>query len=86
MVALAFGDKQVMCLYDHEKRSYIRTYNFDDCLKTDTPKEINEIQSSADYLFTRAVWGPKNETIIISTTNGKVIEYNLSLNMITNEV
>lgn len=86
MVALAYGDKQVMCLYDHDKRSYIRTYNFSDCFASDTPKELCEIQSNADYLFTKAVWGPKNESIIISTTNGRVLCYDLNLNHMINEV
>lgn len=87
MVALNYGDTQVMCLYDNEKRSYIRSYRVEDCLAGNSAKEPQfEIQSSSDYLFTGAVWGPKNESIIISTNSGKVIYYDILSNKIINEV
>jgi translation initiation factor 3 subunit I len=72
MVSLSFGDKMVMCLYEFEKRSYIRIFDMQECFAGNTPKVEYEIQAGQDIVFTKAVWGPKNETIIISTTNGKL--------------
>lgn len=44
LVSLSFGDTQVMCLYDHEKRSYIRVFNVAECLKgSNATKEIFEV-------------------------------------------
>lgn len=86
MVALAYGDKQIMCLFDHNQRSYIRVFTTADCLAGNTPKELCEIQSSADYLFTKAVWGPKNNSIIIACSNGKVLLYDLTHYQFVNEV
>jgi len=34
-VSLAFGDKQMFCLFDNEKRSHIRIYDFNAVLKGD---------------------------------------------------
>jgi hypothetical protein len=40
-------------------------------------KEEHEIAAQADMVFTKAIWGPKNETIIIATNIGKLLTYNL---------
>jgi WD40 repeat protein len=77
MVALNYGDNQVLCLYDYEKRSYIRIYNIEDCLASNTPNHVLEIAATGDNLYTGIVWGAKNESIIISTNNGKLILYDL---------
>jgi translation initiation factor 3 subunit I len=92
-VCFAFGDQKLFCMYDHEKRSYIRIYNFKDlltgvekgvCAGADV-KEIQEIQGSKDYLFTTAVWGPRNKSLIIATNNGRVIYYDLESSQILYE-
>lgn len=36
-VALSYGEKKVMCLYEFEQRSYIRVFNIADCLSGNTP-------------------------------------------------
>jgi len=45
IVALNYGDTEVLCLYDHEKRSYIRSYKVADILSsgTNAPKEQFEV-------------------------------------------
>lgn len=73
-------------MYDHQKHSYIRSYKVADCLSGNAAKEVFEIQSSSDYLFTKAVWGPKNESVIISCSNGKVLSYDILSNKIITEV
>lgn len=65
-----------MCLYE-DKVSYIRIFNVEDCFKSNTPKEVQEIKAPTDVVFTKAVWGPKNETIIIAANNGKLFQYDL---------
>ena len=40
MVALAYGDKMIMVLYEFEKESYIRVFNVEECLSGNTPKEL----------------------------------------------
>lgn len=45
MVSLSFGDNMVMCLYEFEKKSYIRIFNMDDILSGNTPKHEHEIQT-----------------------------------------
>lgn len=39
---------------------------------------IIEIAAPVDVVFTKAVWGPKNETIIVATNIGKLFTYNFS--------
>ena len=75
-VAFAFGDEQFLVLYTHENASYIRVYSVQDCLKSNTPKEIHEIKAPGEFQFTKAVWGPKNESLFVATTNGKLFQYN----------
>ena len=76
-VSLAFGDQILMCLYDNEKRSYIRLYDMPSILKGEEPKMLLQIDASKDYLLTNVVWGPKNETLIVSTNIGKIVVFNL---------
>jgi WD40 repeat protein len=66
-----------MCLYDNEKRSYIRLYDMPSIMKGEEPKMLLQIDASKDYLLTNAVWGPKNETLIVATNIGKILVYNL---------
>lgn len=49
----------------------------EDCLNSDTPKHTHELKAEKDVVYTKAVWGPKNETIIISTQHGKLIKYDI---------
>lgn len=51
-----------------------------------TPKVEHEIQAPDDIVYTMAVWGPKNENIIISTKLGKVLCYDLMSKQVVNEV
>ena len=75
-VALAFGDKQFLCLYQHEKRSHIRIFDLANCLKCaqdeNTPKVLQTISGNKDYEFTSVVWGPLNKTLYVSNDKGKV--------------
>jgi translation initiation factor 3 subunit I len=84
-VALDYGEKQIMSLFESEKKSYIRIFNFKECFETNTPKHTHEIEHR-DLTFTKAVWGPKNESIIIATNLGKVLYYDLNHGQITNDV
>jgi len=65
--------------------SCIRIFAIEDCLKSNTPKELHEIKAPTDVVFTKAVWGPKNETIIIAANNGKLFQYDLVGNQIIHE-
>lgn len=79
-VVLGYGDKQILCLYENEKQSYIRIYDTQKVLSSSNGKDIkeeHEIAAQADMVFTKAIWGPKNETIIIATNIGKLLTYNL---------
>lgn len=77
-VSLAFGEKQIMCLFDEKNKSYLRIYDFQDCLKEgNTPKHTHELEAPQDTKFNKAVWGPRNETIILATQNGKVMTWDV---------
>lgn len=41
-----------MCLYDNDKKSYIRLYDFNDVLSGKEPKELLQIDASKDYIVT----------------------------------
>ena len=58
-VLLSYGDKQIMCLYENEKQSYIRVYDTDKALAGGKQEPIVEIAAPVDLVFTKAVWGPK---------------------------
>ena len=76
-VALAFGDKQFLCLYQDQKKSHIRIFDLQNALKCaqdgNTPKVVQTITGSADFEYTSCVWGPLNKTIYVSTDKGRVI-------------
>jgi len=66
-----------MCLYENEKQSYIRVFDTEKALAGGKHEAIWEIVAPADLVFTKAVWGPKNGSIIIATNIGKLMTFNL---------
>jgi translation initiation factor 3 subunit I len=76
-VLLSYGDKHIMCLYENEKQSYIRVFDTEKALAGGKHEAICEIAAPADLVFTKAVWGPKNGSIIIATNIGKLMTFNL---------
>lgn len=89
-VSFAFGDKQLFCLHDVDKRSYLRLFEFSDILasgvsSSNEAKCIQQIDGSKDYLYTVAVWGPRNQCLIIATNQGKVFMYDLNSKAIISE-
>lgn len=77
-VAIAFGDKQFLVLYQEQKKSYIRVFDLANCIKShedgNTPKVIATIPGSTDFEYTYCVWGPLNKSIFVSTDKGRVIQ------------
>jgi translation initiation factor 3 subunit I len=90
---LSFGDKLIFCLHDVEKRSYIRIFKMEDILTNNTEgtvagkgvKEIHTLEGSKDYQYTKAVWGPRNESLLIATNTGKVLYYDIESASIISE-
>lgn len=41
----------------------------------DNQEPLVEIAAPVDLVFTKAVWGPKNRTIIVATNLGKLMTY-----------
>jgi hypothetical protein len=72
-----------MCLYENEKQSYIRVYDTDKVLEGAGAKlelePVCEIAAPNDIVFTKAVWGPKNGSIIVATNIGKLMTFDLEL-------
>lgn len=84
-VALNYGETQVLCNYEHDKKSYIRIFNLAECLAQTTPPVVHEITTSQDYIFTCVVWGPKNESLFVSTNRGHVLKYDITLSAFIKE-
>ena len=38
---------------------------------------VVEIAAPADLVFTKAVWGPKNQSIIVATSIGKLMTFDM---------
>ena len=81
-VSLAFGDKLIFCLYEHEKKSSIRVFDFEDILKrgdiSEPAKSVGQIDGTKDFSYNYAVWGPLNKTIYVATNTGKVMIFDVS--------
>ncbi len=84
-VVLNYGDTQVLCNYEFEKKSFIRIFNLAECLSQTTPPVVHEISTTQDCNFTCVVWGPKNETLFVSTNRGQVMKYDISLGVFIKE-
>lgn len=82
-MGLSFGDKQVFVLYDHEKVSNIRVYDFQDVVSSDAPKPTHEIKGNRDSIYNHVKWGPLNKTLLIATNDGQLLVHDLSSNKIT---
>ena len=76
-VLLSYGDKHIMCLYENEKQSYIRLFDTDKVLAGGKQECFCETAAPNDLVFTKAVWGPKNGSIIIATNIGKLMTFDL---------
>jgi translation initiation factor 3 subunit I len=76
---LNYGESQVLCLYEFDKKSYIRIFNLHDCLTQTTPPVVHEVSTTQDVTFTNVVWGPKNESLIVCTNRGLVMSYDIGL-------
>ena len=59
-------------MYDHNKRSYVRVYDFKQALNKDA-EGIKEIAGPQDYIITQASWGPLNKTMYVATDKGRFI-------------
>lgn len=92
-VSLSFGDDLCFCLHDVEKRSYIRIFNMAEVMAGTSEgavggkgvKEIHTLEGSKDYQYTQAVWGPRNQSLLIGTTTGKVLYYDIESASIISE-
>ena len=71
-VEFALGDQKFLIVYDHNKKSYIRSYNFKDALNKEANGE-KEIVGPQDHIITQASWGPLNKSMYISTDKGRFI-------------
>ena len=58
----------------------MRVYDMDTVLRAKDEKVPcnHEILGSKDYMFTDALWGPLNKTLIVSTSHGHIMIYDLS--------
>lgn len=68
--------------YDANKQSFIRVYNLSRVMDANfSEKEIApmvEIACNPDYRFTSFCWGSLDKSIYACTTNGRVIQYDVS--------
>ena len=72
---LSYSDKEVIVLYDDNKRSYIRIYDMKSVMADKADREVKptqEIVGPTDFTFTYVVWGALDKCIYVSSTIGKV--------------
>jgi len=76
-------------MYDANKQSFIRIYNFSRVLDPEfKDKEIQptlEIACNPDFRFISFVWGALDKSFYVSTTNGRIIQYDTSNGKTMNE-
>jgi len=79
-VLLSYSDKEIIVLYDDNKRSYIRIYEMKSVMAEKADRDVKcvqEIAGSTDFTFTHVVWGALDKCIYVSTTIGKVFCYDV---------
>jgi WD40 repeat protein len=84
-IEFAQGDQQFLILYDHNKRSYIRVYDFKKALQKNVDGE-KEITGPEDHIITQASWGPLNKTMYVATDKGRFLIHDWENNKIVNQV
>lgn len=71
-IELAFGDQKFLIVYDHQKKSQIRVYDFKAALAKNVDGE-KVIEGPQDHLITQASWGPLNKTMYVATDKGRFL-------------
>ena len=76
-VEFALGDQKFLIVYDHNKRSYVRIYDFKSALLGKNTEGEKEIVGPLDHIITQASWGPLNKTVYISTDKGRFLIHDI---------
>ena len=61
-VEFNLGDQKFLIVYDHNKKSYVRVYDFKGALNKDANGD-KEIVGPQDHIITQASWGPLNKSM-----------------------
>ena len=72
-VEFAHGDQKFLVLFDHQKKSYIKIYDFKKALQDKDASAEKEVAGPQDHLITLTSWGPLNKTLYVATDKGRFL-------------
>ena len=75
-IEFGLGDQKFLILYDHNKKSYVRTYDFKAALAKNADG-LQEIAGPQDHIITQSSWGPLNKTLYAATDKGRFLIHDI---------